>query len=87
MSNTIDNLCIHIQIEVRQEKGWSGEKPILARAVIEDICTQDRIDELEGAMRSAAADAVERAAKQLRKTVEIKQLEEQRRVLIEKGDG
>lgn len=81
-NNTLDNLCIHVSIEVRQEKGWSGEKPILARAVIEGICSVSDIAEVEQDLWNTVNAALNRAKLQLNKTMAVKRAEEQQRIAL-----
>jgi hypothetical protein len=82
MSNTLDNLCIHVKIEVKQEKGWPSDHPVLARSIIEDMCSIGDVSHVETHVHKAVVAATDRVRAQLATTIAVKRAEEQQRIAL-----
>lgn len=81
MNTSLENITFKVTIEVAKDSGYS-DRPILARATMEDCGVAPNLEALELKLLEIIASATDRVRKQLGITVEIKKLEERRRLEI-----
>jgi len=84
MANTMDNVTVRVTVEVTQKRIGSWEADVVARSQIEDT-SSTTIDEIAEKIDNVAGDAISRAQLQLSNTKRIKAIEQQNKLLAEKG--
>lgn len=85
MANTMDNVTVKVTVEVTQKRANSwGEEDTIARSIIQDT-SSTTIDEIAEKIDNVAGDAISRAQLQLSNTKRIKAIEQQNKLLAEKG--